>query len=802
MIFRRFPHSLSAHIFPLHLPAVGPACETAAPKKTLGLTLLLFVSLMTHDSAGQTSRDVKEIGNERLSKSAQTKIAAILNINNFTIWQQAHGRGAYPPNNAGDGGFYPRGTRWVIFADGFVWSTKVYLDSAHSQPAPTQLIRTGGSTYNVGNDVGWINGTGAEAVALGASHPSARIYRIRRDWPTMSQDELRRDAAENNLISLNDVTDVHIAAVIAQYALDWDEWPVEHGAPYIERNGIPGYQQPPPFSETFTPNLLISGSYDEPGLAGEDKDFPADQVIWCAFNDLNRGTLLGFSGCEPMGLEMQLTLWGYKQPGALGNLYFKRIRFVNKGGADTGNGQKGFLYLDSMFVGKWSDVELGHFADNLVGCDTTLDLAFGYNGLDQDAQFARFNLPPPSVGYALLAGPLVRGSSTDTAILNFRPIPERQNLPMTSFVFAGAGYGVPDPPFGNYEGALRWWKWLQGYIPDQYEPRLYPHPPGFPVTKFPMSGDPVSGTGFLDGLGTAYYSVPPGSRRFIVNTGPFQLAPLDTQEVVLAVVGGMGSDRLSSITVMKANVQVAHLAYQSLFTTPRAPRALQVTAVELDGQIVLEWGSNSEALQATEQTIIGGVYEFEGYNVYQLPTATANSGKHEAVRIATFDRKNDVTSILDKEFDPTIPQFLPVVLQKGADSGIRRSISLTTDALTGDLLRNGTEYSFAVTAYNYSATLSPRSLESGIFPIRVKPRIPFGVAGALRYGDSLSITHPQGQGTGRVKATVVNPLASTGDTYEVRFDSTTGSLIWSLQNVSKHRLVVSGQPLHSGPDEP
>ncbi|MBI2620314.1 MAG: T9SS type A sorting domain-containing protein, partial [Ignavibacteriales bacterium] len=80
--------------------------------------------------------------------------------------------------------------------------------------------------------------------------------------------------------------------------------------------------------------------------------------------------------------------------------------------------------------------------------------------------------------------------------------------------------------------------------------------------------------------------------------------------------------------------------------------------------------------------------------------------------------------------------------------------------------------------------------------------IPFGVAGTLRYGDSLSITHLQGQGTGRVKATVVNPLASTGVTYEVHFDSATGGLLWSLQNVSKNRLVVSGQPLHSGPDGP
>ncbi|MBI2620317.1 MAG: hypothetical protein HYW57_09560, partial [Ignavibacteriales bacterium] len=548
------------------------------PMMRILIVSIMVVAALTRTNA-QQERKIKP-PNQSVGKTSQTTLAAILNINNFTIWQQAHGRGAYPPNNAGDGGVYPRGTRWVIFADGFVWAAKAYVDPAHTIAAPVQLIRVGGSTYNVGNEVGWIEGEGPNARGIGPADPRARIYRIRRDWTTMSKDELRRDAAENNLIPLNDVTEA-----------DWDEWPVEHGAPYIERNGIPGYQKPPtPSPPSFTPDMLITKSFDEPGIAGPETDFTADQVIWCAFNDLNRGNLIGFTGSEPIGLELQMTLWGYKQHGAMGEMYFKRLLLINKGGADISGGEKGFLWLDSMFVGMWSDPDIGYFGDDLVGCDSVLGIGYAYTGRTTDAEFDKFLLPPPAAGYAYLQGGLVP-SEGDTAIFDLKPRAGYRNLPMTSFalpVFATQA----DYPYG-VELSRRWWRVLQGYVPDPSGSpwRLFPHPPGFPITKFPFSGNPVTGTGFIDGLGTDY-SPPPGDRRLLVNTGPFQLAPLDTQEVVVAVVGGMGSDRLSSITVMKANVQVAHLAYQSLFTTPRAPRAPRVMAVELDGQIILEWGSN------------------------------------------------------------------------------------------------------------------------------------------------------------------------------------------------------------------
>jgi hypothetical protein len=228
---------------------------------TVGSTYTLF----SDEPPGNRARSTN------LSTVSQTRTAAVLNINNLVSWYWAHGQGQYgPPNLQGNGSAFPRGTSHPFFADGFVWGAKAYLDSAHTMPAPFQFIRVGGGTYNVGNQIGWIIGTGANAQRVDPADPRARIYRIRRDYTTMSGEELARDALENFYWggTLNQVTDADKSAITAQYATDWNEWPTDFGAPYIERNGTPGYQQPPAFGSNFTVDSLISGNYDEPGLAG------------------------------------------------------------------------------------------------------------------------------------------------------------------------------------------------------------------------------------------------------------------------------------------------------------------------------------------------------------------------------------------------------------------------------------------------------------------------------------------------------------------------------------------------------
>ncbi|HEY5614641.1 MAG TPA: hypothetical protein VIL52_01350, partial [Bacteroidota bacterium] len=386
-----------------------------------------------------------------LYKGAGAPRYGVLNINNLHSWSRADGQNAHSP--ASDNGlYYPRFTAWAIYQDGILYGGKVYQDAAHTIPGPfNQLIRVGGAHYSTGTVEGRVTGEGPTAVAQNPNDASARMYRIRRDYATMSAEELRRDAAEVNEIPILEVSDAHMAAVFTQYEKDWNEWAVSFGAPYIDRNGNGQYDAPPAFSETFTADSLISQGRDEPGVAGSDLNSPADQVMWTVYNDLNRSitTTLPRVRAEPMGLEFQRTVWGYKRTDALGNLYFTRVKIINKGGVDVdGAGTKGSFYIDSMYVCQWSDPDLGGAGDDLIGCDTLLSIGYVYNGNAIDAEYQKYNIPPPSSGYDFLAGPIVPAPG-EVAVFDLKYRDGYRNLPMTGFSYFSAGSPYSDPPY-NY----------------------------------------------------------------------------------------------------------------------------------------------------------------------------------------------------------------------------------------------------------------------------------------------------------------------------------------------------------------
>ena len=547
--------------------------------------LLLFFSLALSGENGKKSTG---------SVPANRSIAAgdysygVIDISNITTWIRFDGGGNQ--SRLGDpGGEFPRGTTGVVYADGYVWGGKAYLDAAHTQPAPSQTVRVGGGTYfsspylltpyNVlGTQAGWINGTGSAAVAVSPADPSARVYRIRRDYATASDADLAWDVVQtsqgtNSMITSEEYIQQYMyQALRDQYATDWAQWPVSKGAPYIERNGIPGYQPPPPFSATFTADSLITRKYDEPGIAADPR-FPADQVMWVAYNDLDPAHTIGFSGSNPLGLEAQVTIWAYKRTDLLGNVIYRRLRLINKGGVDIGGGVRGSFHIDSMYVCQWADPDIGSAWDDLVGCDTNLSLVFAYNGNTEDQTYQSYNLPPPAAGYLFLQGPVVP-SPGGTATVDFKLRTGFRNQGMSSFAYFCSSSIFNDPPQGDYaQGTGRWYKLLRGFSPrgtltDSDIP--YPVPPGYGPTRFPLSGDPARGTGLLDGLGTSY-SIAPGDRRVLLNAGPFTFAPGDTQEVVTALVAGLGGDRLSSVKELKQVAQLGRAMYDAGFTFPVTP---------------------------------------------------------------------------------------------------------------------------------------------------------------------------------------------------------------------------------------
>ncbi len=745
-----------------------------------------------------------------LAKISGSPLARPLNINNFVTWMKATGQGNWTTTNK-DGGFYPRGTTWVIYQDGFEYGGRAYVDAAKTQPAPNQDLRVNGQSYNVGTREGRIIGTGAAAVRATPSDADVRMYRIRRDYLQMGSDELRRDAAEVNEILTADVTDAQMAAITAQYAKDWDEWPIAYGAPHVERNGVPGFQKPPAFNydnnagPLFTTDSLIARKLDEPGIAGADPNSPADQVMWTVFNDLDPVASQALWGSDGMGLEFQCTIWGYKRADALGNLYFKKYRIINKGGVDVGGGAKGSYYIDSLYFCQWSDPDLGGSGDDLTGCDSTMSIGFIYNGQAIDSEYKKFGIPPPAAAYDFLQGPIVP-SPGDSAVFDLKIRHGYKNLPMTGFAYFSAGSPISDPPF-TYEGAKRWYRMLQGYVPDASTASLrkFPHPPGVTETFFPLSGDPVTQTGFVDGLGTDY-SLAPGDRRLLLMSGPVTMAPGDTQEVVVGVVAGLGSDRLSSVAVMKFNDEFVQNTYNAVFAVPKAPPQPDVKIAELDEKVVLEWSSNEQRVKDIEEVVSQpGDYMFEGYNVYQL--ASAGTALKDAKRIATFDLPSDPTVILDRQFNIATGLVLSVPIQFGSNSGVKRQFVLDKDYVKDvNKLYNGSTYFVAVTAYAYSHTgFTPTALESSPIVYSVTPQGPKpGTRYTSSYGDTVKgvvqvVAAGGSTSEGNVFPIVVDPTKLTGHSYKVTFKMDAGgNTLWDLTDVTAGQVKLANQTNQSG----
>lgn len=720
----------------------------------------------------------------------------ILNVNTFSSWMRSDGLSNHSPTND-VGARYPRFTGGVIYQDGILWGGRAYLDAAKTTPVTFRSLRVGGNQYQSGTRAGWIEGFDASATRADTSRADVRLYRIRRDWASMDEFNLVRDAAETFEISQSSVTRSLMDQVLSQYEKDWREWPVHRGAPYIERNGVPGYQPPPSMSHLFTHDSLVSRKYDEPGIAGEGKGPPADQVLWSVHNDLDSNLTAVFLGGPPLGIEAQVTLWAYDQPGPIGSVVFKRVVLINKGGVVI-DGEKRALYLDSLYISQWSDPDLGDASDDLVGCDIDLRMGFAYQGRGNDRQFEQFGLGTPAIGYVLLQGPVIEGEPSDSAFSGFSILSGKKNLGFHSFAWQPSPSNVADPPGSPYTRGLQALNMMRGHTPTGL---FYSHPPGVEPGLFPLSGDPTGGMGFIDGLGTAY-SYTPGDRRFFMNTGPFTFAPGDTQEVLIALVGGLSGDRLSSIAVMKSNARAARQAHRVHFDFPRPPASPNVTVVELDGQVILEWSSDHERVRQTEEGVIAKEYAFEGYNVYQLPTATSGIG--EGVRIATFDVDNGVRGIVEDRFDHQTGHVISQVVQRGSDSGVRRFIQITRNHLSEtpvhSFLPNGREHYFAVTAYNFSpyAGTVQRTFESKPQILRATPRIPFGIRLPTAFGDTLNTVHSSGTSDLRIHPIVVNPAAGTGKGYELRFLTGVGKPRWSLRHAGSTMDLVTPQPLDTG----
>jgi len=380
-----------------------------------------------------------------------------------------------------------------------------------------------------------------------------------------------------------------------------------------------------------------------------------DAMIWSVYNDADPTTHTNDAGSTaPLGVEIQQSTFAYNRAGALGNIIFVRYKFINKGGNQ----------LDSMYVSAWSDPDLGGFTDDLVGCDTTRSLGYVYNATNADAQYGG---TPPAVGYDFFRGPIVPSGTPGV----------NDTLGMTSF----NKYINGTDPHSSGET----YNYMQGLNADG-TPII--DPTTSLATRFQVPGNPVTGTGWLDSS--------PADRRLQLSTGPFSMAPGDSQEVTIAIIVGQGTDRLSSITDLKNKDDQAQIVFNLNFDIPAPPPSPKVFAQELDRKVRLIWDKAAVGTHSAN-AILGQDFVFEGYRVWQLPSKGGFSG---AKVVATFDVADAYDNLYSDLFNAQAGGIERLRVVTGPNEGLKFQFDVATDAFRGGPLVNNRTYYFAVTAYS------------------------------------------------------------------------------------------------------
>lgn len=304
--------------------------------------------------------------------------------------------------------------------------------------------------------------------------------------------------------------DVERAKSTGKYTEDMLDWPGNGDAAYGEAHYL-------------APFVDINGNGLYEPSAGDHPDIPGDQAIWWVMNDKGNSHTL-YSGL-PIGLEVQVMAFAYATSDEVNDMTFYKYKLVNRGN----------IALSDTYFGKWADQDLGSASDDYIGCDVDRNLAFAYNGDNDDSGFpAGYGLNPPAVGITFLDN-------------NFGS--NGQKLPMSSFMYFqnAAPDGRDDP-----ENATEVYRYLRGVwangIPMTYGEGGYdPTSTDYASYAYPGTTDPQGRPDWSE----ITEENPVGDRRTIQAVGPFGFSPGSVYEISIGVVWARDSSNLASVEKMK-----------------------------------------------------------------------------------------------------------------------------------------------------------------------------------------------------------------------------------------------------------
>jgi len=318
----------------------------------------------------------------------------------------------------------------------------------------------------------------------------------------------------------------------------WANWPVAKGAPYVEINGLPGYQP--------------GWNSDRPGIGNGSIARP-DELLFMVFMDYSNCTnsihlsQVGLpGGTLPLGIEIhQLSFMFNCQ--SLKDMYFMKYKFINKSS----------LLWDSAYISFVNDIDIGvghcGASDDALGCDTSRNLAFYYNADDSDCNYG---INPPSLGTRFLQSPLrYTGNNNDTAKLPYDTLIGYKHLGMNTHIMFH--YQNWNPCNNDPDNAISGYNFMKG---NNACDSPYIHPVTGLKTLFIYSGNACNRTGWFDSSSW--------DKRNIVSSGPFKMNSGDTQIAVFSyLVTRDGGNNFQNVCALQSLSDTALKYYYNDFQT-------------------------------------------------------------------------------------------------------------------------------------------------------------------------------------------------------------------------------------------
>jgi hypothetical protein len=325
-------------------------------------------------------------------------------------------------------------------------------------------------------------------------------------------------------------------------------------------NGQPAFYIKPEDSIRYKTYILTSGSDDSntdiiwPSDFGAPSDKYGNPVLyndvtsWSVYNSLDstiQGARRQSDTLPVMPVEVRQLFYSfnrYPETHVLNNTVFMEFLILNKGE----------YRIDSVYIALWSDIDFPDLEQNIPAFDP--ETQTGYCWTRKDSTYTGY--PSPAVGYTLLYGPVIP-SHGDTAIFNGEKRPGFRNLKLSSF--RPLVDFMNDTRFYYWSTLRQTWNIARGL--DRFGNDIIDPITGI-KTNFPLSGDPVTNTGWI-----YPNSITGGEAGIILFSGPFTMEPGDTQWVMFSFVPGLGENKFQSIINMRENAAYLHSrSYDELVT--------------------------------------------------------------------------------------------------------------------------------------------------------------------------------------------------------------------------------------------